>query len=123
MSMLSSLRWLRGVVVAVVCGSAASIVACDSSSDDEPTNVTPLIRSVTISPGPATLAPGTTIRFTAAVSNFTGDTSVVWQSFNEGVATVSDGVVTAIANGTADIVAMVAADPVVRASVKATVRQ
>lgn len=60
--------------------------------------------AVEISPRQARLRPGETLTLTAAVvPDWADDLSVVWSSSDEGVATVENGVVTAVAAGTCEI--------------------
>jgi hypothetical protein len=61
--------------------------------------------SITVSPASATIAPGSIQQLSAAL--FPNNTTVLWNSSNTAVATVStNGLVTGIANGTATISAM-----------------
>lgn len=78
-----------------------TFVACD----DDKVETVP-VTGVTVSPTALELKEGTTGTLTAAVipSNATV-TTVVWSSSNEGVATIDDGIVTAVAEGTATITA------------------
>ena len=64
-----------------------------------------LINSVVLDKTTATLEIGETVTLTATVGpeNATEDKTVTWSSSNEAVATVADGVVTAVAAGTAEI--------------------
>lgn len=108
--------WLTSWVV--VCVVSALSISC---SDDDPGDPTPALASVVISPGSGTVPLGGTRQFVAAASGYSGDTTIAWQSLNEAVATVSKGLVTGVAAGTASIVAMVAEEKAIRASVQVTV--
>lgn len=65
------------------------------------------VATVSVSPGSATLAPGTTRQYTATARDGTGQvvsTTFTWESTNEAVATVSaTGLVTTVADGSTSI--------------------
>ena len=86
---MNKFKFVRLAFMAVL--ATFTFVACD---DDK------------VSPTALELKEGTTGTLTAAVipSNATV-TTVVWSSSNEGVATIDDGIVTAVAEGTATITA------------------
>lgn len=86
------------------------VVACGGSGDDDGTSPPPStpVASVTVSPGPSIdLAVGATIQLTATARDAQGDVlsgrAISWSSTAAGVATVSNGLVTAIAAGSAQI--------------------
>ncbi|MBD5254820.1 MAG: Ig domain-containing protein [Barnesiella sp.] len=84
------------LLITFSCGGGDSV--------SEPTQVT--VSSVQIRPSSATLNVGETINLTATVYPETAsDKSVSWYSSNNQIATVTDGKVTAIAEGTATITA------------------
>lgn len=79
------------------------------------------VDSITLSPSSASLQIGDTYQLTAAVSP-AGSSSVIWSSNNPSVATVDqNGLVTAVAEGSATITATAAKDSTVTASAKITV--
>jgi adhesin/invasin len=93
---------LVGIVLLALATSCGSDAAT-TTSDNTPT-------AITISPpGAATIPSGTTATLTAAVTTRDGrpvtGAAVVWSSSNSTVATVTDGVVTAIKVGTTTITA------------------
>ena len=70
------------------------------------TTVTVPVTSVELSPATATLEPGKTVTLKATVKpDDASDKSVTWTSSDEKVATVKDGVVTAVAPGEATVTA------------------
>jgi len=94
----------------------ATILACDSGTDASVTG------TVTITPASATLSIGDTIRFRAAVTEFTGDTTIQWITLDGHIASVdANGLVTAQSVGVADIAARVKSAPSVIASVRVNV--
>jgi hypothetical protein len=99
----------------------AAGAACSSPDSGEPSNPEPPLMSVIITPGSATLVPGTSIRFTAKATGYSGDTTMAWRSTNPNVATVSQGNVVAVAEGTTDIVASVAERSSIAGAVRVTV--
>lgn len=79
------------------------------------------VDSITLSPSSASLQIGDTYQLTAAVSPAVSS-SVIWSSNNPSVATVDqNGLVTAVAEGSATITATAAKDSTVTASAKITV--
>ena len=72
--------------------------------------------------GPTTVEEFSTIHLNASIipSNVTND-NIIWYSTNESIATVSNGYVTGVSEGTVDIMAVCAADNLIFAEVKVTV--
>ena len=89
---------------------AAMVIACSSCGSD---GTTPLqnvpVASVSVSPNPASVAAGATTVLSAAPEDASGNPlsgrAVTWSSSDESKATVSGGVVTGVAVGTAMITA------------------
>jgi hypothetical protein len=115
-------RRTRSLFAAVSLG-LASLVACsaDETTVTEPTTpstpTTPntpgaVVTSVSLSPGSASIAAGTTRTITATIKDQNGAAmsgqTVAWSSSNAAVATVSNGVVTGVSAGTATITATAA---------------
>jgi len=100
-----------GTVSAIAAGSATITVTTKSGAKTASCNVTVVdnkiaVTSITLNKYELTLAPGTTETLVASVSpSDATDKTVVWSSSNESVATVSEGVVTAISAGEAVITA------------------
>ena len=93
------------LVICIICfGLALSVAAACGGENDGPASI-PVI-SVALDKTSAELEEGDTVKLTATVlpSNAT-DKTVLWESSDKSVATVSDGTVTAIAAGTANITA------------------
>lgn len=101
-----------GVVTAIAVGTADIIVQCGSVSDkctvtvSVPASGVIEAKSITLNHTSATLGEGETLTLTATVlpDNAT-DKTVSWTSSDPGVATVSNGKVTAVAIGAATITA------------------
>jgi hypothetical protein len=117
-------KWLRGLGLAAF--AAVAFAACDGGTttvivpEPEPAPIT-----ITATPAQMDLVVGQTQQVVATVSGGAAGTSraVNFSSSNTAVATVNaQGVVTAVAPGTATIIAAAAADPNVRAGVGVTVR-
>jgi hypothetical protein len=86
--------------VALMTGAiAAGTWSC--SNDDDASDVA--VTGITVSPESRTLLPGDTAWLTATTFPAKADQSVTWASDNTAVATVANGVVTAVAAGTANI--------------------
>ena len=79
------------------------------------------ITAISLDKTSTTLRAGTTETLTATVTPENATDAVVWSSSNEKVATVADGVVTAVAEGTATITAASASDPTIKAECVVTV--
>lgn len=100
-----------GEVSAVAAGSATITATSEGVSGSAAVSVgIPSIASVTIQPRSATIQRGTTLQFTAAVTDTSGaavtDRAPTWTSTNAAVAIVSaSGLVTAVAPGSANITA------------------
>ena len=77
--------------------------------------------SISIS-GPTTVEEFSTIHLNASIipSNVTND-NIIWYSTNESIATVSNGYVTGVSEGTVEIMAVCASDNLIFAEVKITV--
>jgi uncharacterized protein (TIGR02145 family) len=93
--------------LALCAALAAAAGACKKNNDnngDTTVTVVVAVTSVTLNKTTATLTVGDTLTLTAAVAPDNADnTAVAWASSNPAVATVTDGLVTAVAAGTADI--------------------
>ena len=91
----------RSASVTIKCGSASQKFTVTQAG-----NPVVAVSEVTLNKTELTLEPGTSETLVAAVTpeNAT-DKTVIWSTSNAEVATVSNGVVTAIAEGTADITA------------------
>ena len=100
-----------GTVTAEGPGTAHIIVTADGVADSATVNVTTLaVDSVAVTPATDTLAVGATTELSAtpvaANGNKLTDRTVTWTSDNDGIAVVSsEGLVTAVAAGTAHITA------------------
>ena len=102
--------WLKKlIVVTIISILAFCIGACGDNSDDSNTNdnQTPSIisvESVELNINSVNLTIGGTKTLTATVMpSDASDKSVTWESSNTGVATVSNGIITAVALGESDI--------------------
>lgn len=98
-----SLRWLLAATLAVLSG-------CESVGPVEiPPRLTPVISSVTVSPDDITVTVGATLSLEVIALDQFGQQfpgpAPVWQTLNANLATVNDGVVSTLAEGTARIVA------------------
>ncbi len=100
---ISSGKW-SGASVTFLSGVEEVYVRADTAT---PRAATPIVTSVSVSPGAARLNVGDTTRFTAAVvSSGNANTGVVWSSSNPAVATVaSTGLATSVGVGTVTITA------------------
>lgn len=103
-----------GVVTAVASGQATIVAAVGSVTGQAAITVAiPTVTSVTVTPATATLVSlGATTSLTAVVGMSNGSTGTqtpTWSSSNPAVATVVNGTVTAVSNGTATISATVGA--------------
>ena len=113
-----------GVVTGTTAGSATITATVDGKSGSASLSVTDIaVSSVTVSPATAQLAVGGTRQFSAAARDASGGAitgrPVSWSSSNTAVATVSStGLVSAIAAGTAQVVATISG---VQGSATATV--
>ena len=89
------------VAIAVVLTALFTFTSCDPKEDPEVA-----VSVVSVSQTSLTLEPGGTANLTATVtpSNAT-DNTVWWSTSNQSVATVSNGTVTAVGEGTASIYA------------------
>ena len=79
------------------------------------------ITDISLNKASTTLRAGTTETLTATVTPENTSDAVVWSSSDENVATVENGVVTAVAEGTATITAASASDPTIKAECVVTV--
>jgi len=98
-----------GEVTAVGAGSATITAKAGGKTATCRVSVLAPITSVTLDKETMTLAKGQTgeLKVTYEPVDTTDDTSVVWESSNQSVATVKDGVVTAVGAGTATISARI----------------
>ena len=99
----------NGKVIAVAEGSATVSASCGgkdtSCSITVKKKIVP-VSSITLSQTSVTLSEGDTKTITATVSpGDATDKTVIWSSFNPSVATVSNGTITALTPGVADITA------------------
>lgn len=99
----------NGVVTGVAVGETTVTVTCGNLSDTCTVTVTERIpmTGLTLDKTALTIKVGSsgTLTATFVPENTTDDGTVVWSSDSESVATVADGVVTAVAEGTAKITA------------------
>ncbi len=100
----------RFLLLLTVAALMVSAVACigdttDSSDDSSSSNPAPVKVELTLSESELTLDVGQTHTVTATVTGT--DEAVAWSSSAESVATVANGLVTAVAKGTATITAKV----------------
>ena len=114
-----------GVVTGVAVGDAVITVTTTDGGYQATCTVTVYrnaVESISIEPNAVTLASGfrATLDATVLPDNAT-DKSVVWTSDDEGIATVADGVVTAVAEGTTTIKATSVSDGEVFGSCTVTV--
>lgn len=114
-----------GVVSAV---SAGSVVITATSTADATKSASVAFTtasqpvSVSLSPSALTLTAGNTSTVVATVSGDPGvSTAVTWSSAAPNIATVSNGVVTAVSNGTTTITATSVADPAKSATLSVSV--
>jgi hypothetical protein len=102
-----------GLYTAGKVAGTFAVIATDSASgkaDTSSVTVTPVVTSVNVTPGSASVQVGGTTQLSATVLDANGATmsgqTVTWSSSNTGVATVSgSGLVTGVAGGTATITA------------------
>ena len=119
----------NGLVTAVAAGEAdITVTATDGSGVKNTCHVTVVgvkVTGITLSQSTATLNPNNTLQLTATVSpSNASNKNVTWSSSNESVATVySDGKVTAMAIGEADITATAADGSGVKAVCHVTVKE
>lgn len=88
-----------GVIVGVVAIAVIALIAVLLLSPKDPTGITLSQSSMTIERGETA-----TLTYTLSPGNVR-DTEVTWRSDNRSVATVSNGKITAVGNGTCDIIA------------------
>lgn len=94
-----------GIVVAVDAGGTEIIVKQGDLTDKCTVTVVVSATSITLEPAEVELAPGETVSLTATVLPGDSTDEVEWSSSGESVATVKDGVVTAVAEGSTTITA------------------
>ena len=96
-----------GTIVTLKVGQAIITATCGDKSASCVVNVTPiLVDLITLSPGEASLKAGETVTLTATVKpDDATDKTVTWTTSDASVATVNNGVVTAVKIGTATITA------------------
>lgn len=87
---------------------AFSSVSCSDDDDDDNNPVTPTEAVITLSSTTASIEVGKTVTLTATTANVPDGTAIVWTSSDDRVATVADGTVTGVAEGTATISAAAA---------------
>ncbi len=97
----------NGVVTALSVGSATIVAKSGNVTAQCVVTVSPIsVTSVSLNRSDLTLTPGESFTLTATLSpDDATDKTVVWSSTNPSVATVSNGVVTALSVGSATIVA------------------
>jgi uncharacterized protein YjdB len=94
-----------GLVTAVSIGGPVTIVASSEGQDGSATVtvIPPPVASVSVSPTSPSLTPGAVVQLSAttrdAAGNMLTGRSIIWSSSNNAVATVSGGLVTAVAVG------------------------
>jgi plastocyanin len=104
-----------GLVTAVANGSTTITATIAGKSGDRIITVAPPdlnVATVTITPATSSIAPGSSVQFTATAANAAGTAltglTATWTSSNEAAATVSStGLVSAIADGTTTITATI----------------
>lgn len=99
-----------GLVTGIAAGTATITAEADGVSGSAAISVFAVeVASVEVEPASATIATGATIQLTATPKDAQGDPlpgrPVTWSSSNEGVAVVSDGLVTGVAEGTVTVTA------------------
>jgi uncharacterized protein YjdB len=100
-----------GLVTAVANGAATISATADGKADSADVTVAQVLATVAVTPAaPSLAALGATVQLTAAARDANGHAiggkSFTWASADEAVATVSaSGLVTAVANGTANVTA------------------
>lgn len=96
------------MLMAIAIASATALTACSDDEDDK----TVELSKFAIDPTATTLTPGETLNVNAQFfPEAVTDKTVVWTSSDDEVATVANGVVTAMKPGTATITATPAANP------------
>ena len=95
----------EGVVTAVAAGSATITAKAGSFTASCEVTVKAKVTGVSLDPTSAEIIVGETKTLTATIEPAEAEATVEWSSSNEAVATVSDGVVTAVAVGSATITA------------------
>jgi hypothetical protein len=111
---------LKFLVIVLIISATGFMTSCKS---DDPT-VDPVM-IITLNKTEVSLLVGTTETLTASFSpnNEGADKTVTWTSSNAGVATVSNGTITAVAQGEATITVALTSNPAVKAEAKVTVVQ
>jgi trimeric autotransporter adhesin len=99
-----------GLVTALAAGTVVITVACESATGTAGVTVTNVpVASVTVSPATASLLVGQTVQLTATPKDVNGNPLsgrlVAWVSSNSGLASVTGGLVTGVATGSATITA------------------
>ncbi len=85
--------------------AALTIVACDKKEEQQQSTDPTAVSSVTLDKQMANVLVGETLQLTATLAPAGVEATVTWSSSNTNVATVADGLVTAVAKGEAIIVA------------------
>lgn len=116
---------LSGVKAGITTVTAISLKDTSKKSSSVVTVKKPeVVEAITkIDPKEATLKIGDTLRLDAKIqlSDGTLSPNIVWKSDNEGIALISNSLVTAIGEGTTTITAIAAGDSTKKASTKITV--
>ena len=118
-------RVVRSTLVGLL--TLAGLTACGDKVTVPPATTTPVgtvVHSVTVTPSSVTMKAGDKVTLVASVDADAGvtDRTVTWTSSNTTVATVdANGVVTAVAGGTASIIAASKADASVKGAAAVTV--
>ena len=93
---------LKGVAAIFCMATMFGTIACDD--DDDPVNEIVSVTGVTLDKTSAAVKPGETVKLTATVAPAeASNKAVTWNSSDEAFATVADGTVTGVAEGTATI--------------------
>jgi uncharacterized protein YjdB len=101
----------------ILFGALLLVAACESSTENDD-----VAGVVTITPPTASIVVGQTVQLRAAVSEFSGDTTVQWLTLDGHIASVNaSGLVSGLAPGVADIVARVKSANSVRSTARVTV--
>ena len=124
---VSSGDGLTGTIVGVGAGQATITAASTVDATKNVTlvvTVTGTVRITSVTPSPAVVRPGSTVRLVPTVQADAGlSTAVTYQSQNTAIATVAaDGTVTGVTLGQTGIVVRSVGDPTVSVTVQLTVR-
>lgn len=116
-------RWSKALLFTAAAAAAAVLIGCEPVSGGGGSTVPagPGVESVTVSQTAITLEVGSTYTLTASVLPAEMDTGVSWKSSDQSVVSVTKGMITAVAKGTADVTAIANADTSKTAVCKVTV--